>query len=133
MAVEDEDRMAFHTDKGTFCYTKMPFGLRNAGATYQRIMDRVFENQVGRNEEAYVDNMVIKSKDDEAFLSDVEETLARLRSVNIKLNPKKCTFGAKEGKFLGHVITEEGIEANPAKVQAILDTPPPGRSKKSRV
>ena len=118
MAQEDEDATAFHTEKGTFCYTKMPFGLKNAGATYQRIMDRVFEKQFGRNVEAYVDDMVIKSRDDESFLADIKETLETLRAVNIKLNPKKCTFGATEGKFLGHIVTTEGIKANPAKIKA---------------
>ena len=122
MAAEDEDATAFHTERGTFCYTKMPFGLRNAGATYQRVMDQVFEEQVGRNVEAYVDDMVIKSKGDEELLDDVKETLERLRGANIKLNPKKCTFGAQEGKFLGHIVTGEGIEANPSKIKAILET-----------
>ena len=89
MAKGDEDKTAFHTEKGTFCYTKIPFGLRNAGATYQRIMDRVFEKQVGRNIEAYVDDMVIKSRTDKDFLNDVTETLDQLRKSNIKLNPKK--------------------------------------------
>ena len=84
MAKEDEDKTAFHMEKGTFYYTKMSFGLRNGGATYQRIMDRVFENQVGRNIEAYVDDMVIKSKTDGEFLSDVAETLSQLRKSNIK-------------------------------------------------
>ena len=125
MAKEDEDFTAFHTEKGTFCYTKMPFGLRNAGATYQRLMDRVFDGQIGRNVEAYVDDMVIKSKKDDDFLGDIQETLDRLRGANIKLNPRKCTFGAQEGKFLGHIITAEGIKANPAKIKAILDTTHP--------
>ena len=122
MKKEDEDKTAFHTEKGTFCYTKMPFGLRNAGATYQRVMDRVFEKQVGRNMEAYVDDMVIKSKVDEDFLRDVAETLGQLRKSGLKLNPQKCTFGAQEGKFLGHIITPQGINANPTKIEAILET-----------
>ena len=120
MATEDEDATAFHTERGTFCYTKMPFGLCNAGATYQRVMDQVFGEQIGRNVEAYVDDMVIKSKEDEKFLDDVKETMERLRSANIKLNPKKCT--AQEGKFIGHIITGEGIDANPSKIKAILET-----------
>ncbi|KAL4580286.1 hypothetical protein LXL04_016473 [Taraxacum kok-saghyz] len=79
MEEEDEDRTAFHTERGTFCYTKMPFGLRNVGATYHIIMDKVFEKQIGRNVEAYVDDMVIKSRSDEEFLRDIEEVLTKLR------------------------------------------------------
>ena len=85
-------------------------------------MDRVFEKQVGRNIEAYVDDMVIKSKDDEDFLKDVAETLSQLRKAGLKLNPQKCTFGAREGKFLGHIVTPQGINANPTKIEAILET-----------
>lgn len=75
MAVADEDKIAFHMEKGTFCYTKMPFGLMNAGATCQRLVDKVFAKLIGRNVEVYIDDMVIKSKGDDDFLTDVEETL----------------------------------------------------------
>ena len=125
MAKSDEDKTAFHTEKGTYCYIKMPFGLRNAGATYQRLADKVFEAQIGRNIEVYVDDMVIKIRADTDFIQDIEETLTRLKQVNMKLNPKKCIFGTTKGKFLGHVVSTEGIEANPEKVKALINTNTP--------
>ena len=97
----------------------MPFGLKNAGATYQRVIDFAFAGQIGRNVEAYVDDIVIKSNDETRLLEDVEETFASLRKINMKLNPAKCSFGLEEGKFLGHMITPRGIKANPKKIQAI--------------
>ncbi|KAK9067241.1 hypothetical protein SSX86_014567 [Deinandra increscens subsp. villosa] len=121
MAKIDEEKTAFHADKGTFCYTKMPFGLKNAGATYQRLIDKVFKEQIGRNMEAYVDDLVIKSQTEDTLLNDIQETFANLRAANMKLNPAKCSFGMKQGKFLGHVVADQNIMANPAKVKAILD------------
>jgi len=93
MAKEDQERTAFYTDHGTFCYQKMPFGLKNAGATYQRLVDKLFCPQVGRNIEVYVDDMVIKSSTDDDLLPDIEETFKALLKANMKLNPLKCTFG----------------------------------------
>ena len=91
----------------------MPFGLKNAGATYQRLVDKAFNKQIGRNLEAYVNDMVIKSRIEEDLLSDIQETFDQLRAINMKLNPKKCSFGVEEGQFLGHLITKQGIKANP--------------------
>ncbi|KAK9064300.1 hypothetical protein SSX86_015680 [Deinandra increscens subsp. villosa] len=125
MAKADEDKTAFHTDKGIYCYRKMPFGLKNAGATYQRLIDQVFEPQIGRNMEAYVDDLVIKSHTEADMLRDIEETFGRLREVNMKLNPAKCSFGMKQGKFLGHIVVGKDIIANPDKVQAIRQMKPP--------
>ncbi|XP_073137842.1 uncharacterized protein [Henckelia pumila] len=119
MAEEDQDKVSFTTSHGTFCYRVMPFGLKNAGATYQRLMDRVFSSQVGRNVEVYVDDILVKSQDDEGLITDLRETFATLRSYEIKLNPEKCVFGVRGGKFLGYMVTERGIEANPEKVQVI--------------
>nr|GEX77018.1 hypothetical protein [Tanacetum cinerariifolium] len=79
----------------------MPFGLKNAGATYQRLMDKAFESQVGRNIEVYVDDLVVKSYTEAEMMRDIEKTFRTLRKVNIKLNPKKCSFGLVEGVFLG--------------------------------
>ncbi|PKA64913.1 RNA-directed DNA polymerase like [Apostasia shenzhenica] len=94
MAKEDEEKTAFITDYGTYCYKVMPFGLKNAGATYQRMINAVFKNQRGRNLEAYVDNILVKSKTLTEHLGDLRETLNTLRRYNLKLNPAKCTFGA---------------------------------------
>jgi hypothetical protein len=129
MKEEDEEKTAFYTNKGIFCYTKMPFGLKNAGATYQRLVDRIFAEQIGRNMEAYVDDLVIKSASAEDILKDVKETFMNLRKVNMKLNPAKCSFGFEEGKFLGHVVGKKGIQADPSQIQAVLDMTSP-RTKK---
>ncbi|XP_035844008.1 uncharacterized protein LOC118490461 [Helianthus annuus] len=132
MSKEDEEKTVFNTDVGIFCYTKMPFGLRNAGATYQRLMDKVFETQIGRNLEVYVDYLVIKSREEKQMLADIEETFQRLREYNIKLNPKKCSFGVEEGKFLGVVVTRDGFKANPEKVAAIARMPSPRTLKEAQ-
>ncbi|GJV56743.1 reverse transcriptase domain-containing protein [Tanacetum coccineum] len=121
MTKKDEEKTTFHTDEGVFCYTKMPFGLKNARATYQRLVDTIFEGQMGRNLEAYIDDMVIKSKTKPEMIKDVEETLLTLKKVNMKLNPKKCSFRMEEGKFLGYIVSSEGIRANPEKAKAIIN------------
>nr|GEV46663.1 reverse transcriptase domain-containing protein [Tanacetum cinerariifolium] len=110
LAESDEEKMTFHTGQGVYCYTKMPFGLKNAGATYQRLMDKAFNSQTGRNIEVYVDDLVIKSHTEAEMLRDIGETIRTLRKINMKLNPKKCTFGAVEGMFLGYMIIPEGIK-----------------------
>ncbi|GKE08950.1 reverse transcriptase domain-containing protein [Tanacetum coccineum] len=125
MAESDEEKTAFHTSQGVYCYTKMPFGLKNVGATYQRLVDRAFDSQVGRNMEVYVDDLVIKSHTEAEMLRDVGETFRTLRKINMKLNPKKCTFGAVEGMFLGYTITPEGIKPCPDKTEAVLQLPSP--------
>ena len=99
--MEDQEKVSFITADGTFCYTVMPFGLRNTGATYQRMMDKIFREQIGRNVEVYVDNILIKSPLVVNLIRDVEEICRTLRQYGLKLNPLKCLFGAKGGKFLG--------------------------------
>ncbi|GKD65409.1 reverse transcriptase domain-containing protein [Tanacetum coccineum] len=98
---------------------------RDYGATYQRLIDGVFNNQISRNLEVYVDDMVIKSDSKEDMLVDIQETFDKLRAINMKLNPRKCSFGIVEGPFLGHFITKQGIKANPSTVKAISDLKPP--------
>ena len=125
MAKEDEEKTAFHTSQGFYCYTKMPFGLKNAGATYQRLVDNAFEKQVGRNLEVYVDDLVIKSHTEEELVRDIEETFKTLGRINMKLNTKKCTFGATEGMFLGYLIEPDGIKPCPEKIKAVIKLPSP--------
>nr|XP_043611691.1 uncharacterized protein LOC122583338 [Erigeron canadensis] len=125
MHLDDEDKTAFYMSEGIFCYKRMPFGLKNAGATYQRLVDRAFGRQIGRNLEVYVNDMVIKSRSEEDMFVDIEETFKTLRSINMKLNPKKCSFGVEEGQFLGHMITKEGFRADPEKVKDIQSMKPP--------
>ncbi|GKC72069.1 reverse transcriptase domain-containing protein [Tanacetum coccineum] len=125
MAEEDEEKTAFITNQGIFCYTKMPFGLRNAGATYQRLVDKAFHGQIGRNLEVYVDDLVIKSRTEDEIVRDIEETFKTLRKINMKLNPKKCTFGVEEGMFLGYQVNTKGIKICPDKVDAVLSLQSP--------
>ncbi|GJV41998.1 reverse transcriptase domain-containing protein [Tanacetum coccineum] len=125
MAQDDEEKTAFYTDQGTYCYTKMLFRLKNVGATYQRLVDTAFQSLIGRNLEAYVDDMVIKSNDEKVPIEDIVETIDNFRRINMKLNPKKCSFGVEEGKFLGYMVTSERIRANPKKTNAITDMQSP--------
>nr|GEX12239.1 hypothetical protein [Tanacetum cinerariifolium] len=103
LAESDEEKTVFHTGQGVYCYTKMLFGLKNAGATYQRLVDKAFDIQIGRNVEVYVNDLVIKSHTEAEMLRDINETFRTLRKINMKLNPQKCAFGAVEGVFLGYV------------------------------
>nr|GEX58873.1 reverse transcriptase domain-containing protein [Tanacetum cinerariifolium] len=125
MAREDKENTSFHIEHGTFCYEKMPCGLKNAGATYQRLTDNMFGSQLGRNIKIYVDDMVIKNKNKGNLITDIIETFDTLKKANIKLKPKKCTLGVESGQFLGYVITNEGIQANPKKFQAIINMASP--------
>nr|GEX87130.1 reverse transcriptase domain-containing protein [Tanacetum cinerariifolium] len=109
MATKDEEKLAFITSQGILCYTKMPFGLRNAKATYQRLVDRAFHKQIGRNLEVYVDDLIIKSCTEDEIVKDIEETLKTLREINMKLNLKKCVFWVEEGMFLGYKVNAKGL------------------------
>jgi ribonuclease HI len=121
----DQEKTSFITSKGLFCYKVMPFGLKNAGATYQRLMNKMFHHQIGRNVEVYVDDMLVKTKDEENHLEDLKETFETLRQYRMKLNPSKCVFGVSSGKFLGFMVSQRGIEANPEKIKAVLEMTPP--------
>nr|GFA36974.1 reverse transcriptase domain-containing protein [Tanacetum cinerariifolium] len=125
LAEPDEEKTTFHIGQGVYCYTKMPFGLKNAGATYQRLVDKAFDSQIGRNIEVYVDDLVVKSYTEAEMLRDIDETFRTLRKINMKLNPKKCTFRAAEGVFLGYVVTPEGIKPCPDKTASVLQLPSP--------
>ncbi|GJX80145.1 reverse transcriptase domain-containing protein [Tanacetum coccineum] len=125
MAKEDEEKTTFITSQGIFCYTKMSFGLRNARATYQRLVDKEFYKQIGRNLEVYVDDLVIKSRTEDEIVRDIEDTFKTLREINMKLNPKKCTFGVEEGMFLGYKVNTRGLKVCPDKVEAVLSLPSP--------
>ncbi|KAL0451226.1 UNVERIFIED_CONTAM: hypothetical protein Slati_1100700 [Sesamum latifolium] len=124
LAPEDRKKVSFITSTGTFCYVAIPFGLKNIGATYQRLVDKIFRPQIGRNVEVYVDDTLVKSKKAEDA-ADLEETFSILRKYRLKLNPAKCTFGVRGGRFLGFMVTQRGIEANPLKIKAILDMKAP--------
>ncbi|KAL0298937.1 UNVERIFIED_CONTAM: Retrovirus-related Pol polyprotein from transposon opus [Sesamum radiatum] len=125
LAPEDQEKASFVTDQGVFCYNVMPFGLKNAGATYQRLVNHMFQNQIGRNMEVYIDDMLVKSEKEQDHIKDLEECFQILTTFGMKLNPAKCTFGVRGGRFLGYMISERGIEANPEKINAIMDMSPP--------
>ena len=121
MKEEDQKKTSFVTSQGLFCNKVMPFGLKNAGATYQRLMNKMFAHQLRRNVQVYVDDMLVKSVHKNDHLNDLQETFDTLRSYNMKLNPSKCVFRVTAGKFLGFMMSQRGIEVNPKKVRAILE------------
>ncbi|GJV79016.1 reverse transcriptase domain-containing protein [Tanacetum coccineum] len=98
----------------------MPFGLKNVRATYQRLVDKAFQKQNGRNLEVFVDYLVIKSRTEHEIIRDMEETFKTLREINMKLNPKKCTFGIEEGMFLGYKVNTKGIKQLIAELQTLI-------------
>ncbi|GJZ46832.1 reverse transcriptase domain-containing protein [Tanacetum coccineum] len=97
----DEENTAFHTTHGVYCYTKMPFGLKNVGATYQQLVDKAFDSQVGQNIEVYIDDLVIKSHTKAEMLRDINETFRTLRKINMKLNPKKYVGLLRKPRITG--------------------------------
>ncbi|KAK0601176.1 hypothetical protein LWI29_021919 [Acer saccharum] len=115
----DEEKTAFTTDQGLYCYTVMPFGLKNAGATYQRLVNKMFARQIGRNMEVYVDDMLTKSITADKHIDDLRETFDVLTRYGMKLNPAKCVFGVPSGRFLGYQVHQRGIEVSPNKIQAL--------------
>ncbi|XP_072080968.1 uncharacterized protein [Arachis hypogaea] len=110
MHPSDQNKTAFITEYGNYCYKVMPFNLKNAGGIYQRLMDKVFAKQIGRNIEVYVDDMVAKTKFGNNHLNDLAEIFAQLRKYNMQLNSEKCTFGVQSGKFLGFMLTNRERE-----------------------
>ncbi|KAL0370662.1 UNVERIFIED_CONTAM: Retrovirus-related Pol polyprotein from transposon opus [Sesamum angustifolium] len=103
----------------------MSFGLKNARATYQRLVDKIFRPQLVRKMEVYLNDMLVKSKEAHSHVEDLEETFVVLRKYRLKLNPRECAFWVSGGCFLGFIVTQRGIEANPAKIKAILGIGPP--------
>ncbi|GKD02814.1 reverse transcriptase domain-containing protein [Tanacetum coccineum] len=99
--------------------------LRNAGETYQHLVDKAFHKQIGRNLEVYVDDLVIKIHMEDEIVRDIKETFKTLREINMKLNPKKCTFRVEEGMFLGYKVNTKGLKVCPDKVDAVLSLPSP--------
>jgi hypothetical protein len=124
MKESDQLVTSFITPFGMYCYTTMPFGLRNAGATYQRCMNHVFGEHIGRTIEAYVDDIVVKTKKASDLLSDLETTFKCLRAKGVKLNPEKFVFGVPRGMLLGFIVFEWDIEANLEKIAAITNMGP---------
>ena len=97
----------------------MPFDLKNAGSTYQRMMTKMFESQMSKNIEVYIDDMVVKSKIVSEHIGDLTNIFKILRGHKLHLNASKCSFGVGSSKFLGYMVTHRGIEVNPDQVKAI--------------
>lgn len=121
MNLADAPKMAFITYKSNYYYEVMPFGLKNSGATYQSLMDMVFSSRIGRNLEVNVDDMLVKTQEEVKHVDDLRETFESIRKFDMRLNPKKCTFGVQVRKFLGFMLTHRGIEENPYRCQACID------------
>jgi len=119
LAPDDQEKTAFMTPIGNYHYKVMPFGLKNAGSTYQRMMTRMFEPQLGKIIEIYIDDMVVKSKRVSEHVSDLGAIFAILRKHRLRLNASKCSFGVGSGKFLGYMVTHRGIEVSPDQIKAI--------------
>ena len=115
MNKDDQERTSFVTSQGLFCYNVILFRLKNTGAMYQRLMNKMFTHQIGRNVQVYVDDMLVKSLRKNDHLVDLQETFDTLQSYNMKLNPSKCVLGITAGKFLGFMVSQRGIEVKPEK------------------
>ena len=129
LALEDQEKTTFMTPTGNYHSKVMSFGLKNAGSTYQRMMTRMFEPQLGKSIEIYVDDMVVKSKVVSEHLGDLGSTFEVLRKHKFRLNASKCSFGMVSGKFLGYMVTHRGIKVNPDQIKAINDLKPPQNAK----
>ncbi|XP_057808633.1 uncharacterized protein LOC131023106 [Salvia miltiorrhiza] len=129
----DVIKTAFAVCVGIFAYVSMPFGLKNAGATYQRMMDRIFKDQLKENVSVYVDDMLVRSTEARTHADDLEEIFSVIRRHKLMLNPAKCTFRVQSGKFLGYKVTREGIEVNADKVRAIIDMTAPRNIKEIQI
>jgi ribonuclease HI len=126
---KDEPKTSFITPSDTYCYLWMPEGLKNVGGSFSRMTAKVLHSQIGRNVLTYVDDIIVKSTKQENHIADLQETFANFRQAGLKLNPEKCVFGVKKGKFVGCLVSTKGIEANPSKIEAILWMEPPSTKK----
>ena len=125
MDKDDTSKVFFITDFSVFCYLVMAFGLKNARATYQRLVNKIFKDLIGKTMEVYVDDMLFKSLDKVDHISHLQEAFEVLRHHKMMLNPAKCAFGDCSGKFLDLMVSKRGIEANPDKIRAILNMEAP--------
>ena len=132
MAVIDKLKTSFTTEWGVYCYLVMPFGLKNAGATYQRMATALLHDMIHKEIEVYVDDMMVKSPTREGHFEALDKFLARVEKYNLILNLKKCIFGVTSGKLLGHIVSQKGIEVDPDKVKVIKKISPPKNEKEVR-
>ena len=116
---EDQEKPTFTTPWGTFMYAKMPFGLMNAGATFQISMDIAFSEENDKFVVIYLDDITVYSRSDEQHLKHLKQVFLKCRKFGISLNPKKSNFALEEGKLLGHIISKDGIKIDPNRVDEI--------------
>ena len=129
LALEDQEKISFVTPVGNYHYKVMPFGLKNAGSTYQHMMTKMCEPQLGKNVEVYINDMVVKSKLVSEHIMDLTSIFKILREHKLRLNASKCSFRLDSGKFLGYMVTHRGIEVNPDQIKAINNLQPPQNPK----
>ena len=129
LALDDQKKTSFVTPIANYHYKVMPFGLKNAGSTYQRMMTKMFESQMGKNIEVYINDMVVKSKIVSKHIGDLANIFKILRGHKLCLNASKCSFGVGSGKFLGYMVTHRGIEVNLDQVKVINNLQPPQNPK----
>ena len=124
LALKDQENTAFVTPTRNYHYKVMPFDLKNARSTYQRMMTKMFEPQLGKNIEVYIDDMLVKSKVVSEHVGDLESIFEILREHKLRLNASKCSFSVGSGKFLGYMVTHRVIEVNPDQVKVINNLQP---------
>ena len=129
MDPNDQENTSFVTGQGTYCYQVMPYGLKNAEATYQRLVNIMFQKQIGASMEVYIDYMLVKSVKAELHVDHLAESFHVLKDYKMKLNPTKCAFGVSAWKFLGFIVNSREIETNPDKIKVVLDMQPPSNTK----
>ena len=129
LALDDQEKTSFVTPIGNYHYKVMPFSLKNAGSIYQRIMTKMFESQMDKNIEVYIDDIVVKSKIVSEHIGDLTNIFKILRGHKLCLNASKCSFGVGSSKFLGYMVTHRGIEVNPDQVKVINNLQPPRNPK----
>ncbi|KAM1310740.1 hypothetical protein ACFX2H_007257 [Malus domestica] len=125
----DQEHTAFTTVRGLYYYKVMHFDLKNVRATYERLVNSMFAEQIGKSMEDYVDDILVKSKHADQHITNLFETFTILKRYRMRLNPNKCAFGVGSGKFLGFMISQRGIKVNPEKIKAIIDMKEPVISK----
>ena len=118
----NEEKIAFITPHGLYCYKVMSFGLKNVGAIYQRLMTKIFKPLIGHMVEAYIDDIMVKSRTRGEHDQHLEEVFHLLRKYDMKLNSSKCAFGVSASKFLGFMVTQRGIKVNPDQIKVVLET-----------
>jgi hypothetical protein len=132
MAPEDMTKTTFMIEWGIYYYIVIPFGLKNVGATYQRMAIALMHDMMHKEVEVYVDDIIVKSATKGEHITNLRKFFERIKKYKQRLNPNKCTFGVTVGKLLGHMVSSRGIKVDPIKIKAILEMPPPKTEKEIR-